>query len=47
MERNKIFYLYKVVEEVLELSKDEVIIYYILREMNLENLKVSIVVTCW
>lgn len=25
MERNKIFYLYKVVEEVLELSKDEVI----------------------
>lgn len=29
MERNKIFYLYKVVEEVLELSKDEVYILYI------------------
>jgi serine/threonine-protein kinase ULK/ATG1 len=24
MERNKIFYLYKLVEEVIELSKDEV-----------------------
>lgn len=26
MERNKIYYLYKVAEEVLELSKEEVII---------------------
>lgn len=26
MERNKLFYLYKVVEEVLEISKEEVFI---------------------
>lgn len=44
MERNKIFYLYKVAEEVLELSKEEVHnIYKLSREMNKGNLRLYFV----
>lgn len=46
MERNKIFYLYKVVEEVLDLSKEEVFNLSLMnREMIRESLRQFFVAT--